>query len=112
MSYGTHDRPGGPTLEDFIARQHWAMIGSGALFQVGLLGLTSVLLAVPVTMALALVHLMALVSACFGAMAAESLAERGDRPRAVLTGCRAVSSLVVSGLALVGLVLAVAGAAG
>ena len=84
MSYGTDDRPGGPTLEDFIARQHWAMIGSGALFQVGLLGLTSVLMAVPVTMALALVHLMALVAACFGAMAAESLAERGDRPRAVL----------------------------
>ena len=112
MSYGTDDRPGGPTLEDFIARQHWAMIGSGALFQVGLLGLTSVLLSIPATNALALVHLMALIAACFGTMASETLAERSDRTRAVLTGCRAVSSLLVSGLALVGLVVVAAGAAG
>lgn len=105
MSYGTDDRPNGPALEDFIARQHWGMIGSGALFQVGLLSLTSALLAVPAASAMALVHLLSLIAACIGAMAAGSLAERGDRPRAVLTGCRAVSSLIVSGLALVGLIV-------
>lgn len=112
MSYGTDDRPTGPTLEDFIARQHWAMIGSGALFQIGLLGLASVLLAVPAASAMALVHLMALVAACIGAMSADSLAERGDRPRAVLAGCRAISSLIVSGLALLGLMLVGVPAAG
>lgn len=110
MTYGTDRGPSDPpapmTLEDMVDRPHWGPIGTHALFQAALLFGTAALLAVPPGGALALVHLMGLLAAAIGTVAATSLAGKGPEAaeRAVQVARRAVASLLLSAAALVALI--------
>lgn len=92
-------------IESYVAREHWPAIRTMVGLELGLLTFLFLLLQAPVAAALALVHLITLLGGAVMATLALNRQAKGDPLRAVAFAQRAVSTLIISGLALLGTLL-------
>lgn len=92
------------TIESFVAREHWRPIAMHALIQLTLLASVSAVFAVPPAAAAALAHLVAMLGAVLSSVPIARMVEQGHQQAAVELARRSLASLIVAGVALLGLI--------
>jgi len=90
------------TIEIYVAREHWPAIRTMVLLELILLGALFLLLQAPLQAGLSLVHLITMIGGTIMAVLSLNRQAVGDTLRAVAFGQRAISTLIISTLALGG----------
>lgn len=89
------------TVERYVARGHWEPVATQALLQGTIMACLTVLLGMPLSSALPIIHLVTLVTATIHGVLAQRLEESGEEEAAVVVARRSLAALMLSGTALV-----------